>query len=47
MTTFRKHLLYYFKMDRLIFSIQNIKQLRVELVKLKTLEELKKLLTTF
>jgi len=42
MTTFRKHLLWYFKGDR--FDIPEIKKLRVELARVDSLAGLKKIL---
>jgi tRNA-dihydrouridine synthase len=43
--TFRKHLAWYFKGDRIV-GIKNVKKLKAELMKINLLEELKKILQT-
>jgi len=44
MVTFRKHLLFYFKGDKNIQTKKPLKQVRADLVKIKSVEELKKIL---
>ncbi len=46
MVTFRKHLAWYFKGNRVSEKIENIKQLRNELVRVKSLDELEKKFST-
>jgi len=44
LVTFRKHLIWYFKSDKLGFNLPNIKKLRSQLVSVKDFEELKGIL---
>jgi len=45
LVSFRKHLLWYFKGDRI--SLPNLKQLRMQLVKIATLKDLKEIFKTY
>ena len=47
MTTFRKHLVWYFKGDRFINRKISLKEIRMKLVKINTIDELQFILASF